>query len=105
MNAQTRQTLSFFESLHGNITDDMLAVFLQEAGLAKPGQSPRDLPQWPQWLPFKQSLRNNPAVITHNDEMKRLQDFKSPVLLVKGTGSAQFLHKIIDGYIHRKCFF
>lgn len=96
VNAQTQQTLKFFESLHGDITDDMLEAFLQEVGLARPGQSVRDLPQWQQWLPFKQSLRNSPAVVKHNDDLKRLQNLKSPVLLVKGTGSALFLHDIID---------
>jgi pimeloyl-ACP methyl ester carboxylesterase len=97
LDAQTQHSLSFLKSLHGDITDDMLAAFLQEVGLVKPGQSARDLPQWQQWLPFKQSLRNSPAVVTHSDDLKRLQDFKSPVLLIKGTGSAPYLHKIIDG--------
>ncbi len=96
LDAETRQTINFLESLHGDITDDMLAGFLQQVGLAKPEQSPRDLPQWQEWLPFRQSLRSNPAVVTHNDDLKRLKEIKSPVLLVKGTGSARFLHKIID---------
>ena len=95
MDAQTKRTLSFFNSLHDNITDSMLAAFLQEVGLAKPGHSPSDLPQWHEWLPFKQALRNGPAVVSHTDELKRLKTFKSPVLLVKGIGSAPFLHKII----------
>ncbi len=97
LDGETKETMKFFESLHGNITDDMLAAFLQQVGFAKPGQSPRDLPQWQGWLPFKQSLRNSPAVVTHYDELTRLNNIKSPVLLVKGTGSALFLHKIIDG--------
>jgi pimeloyl-ACP methyl ester carboxylesterase len=96
LDAHTQHTLSFLESLHGDITDDMLAGFLLEVGLAKPGQSPRELPQWQQWLPFKQSLRNSPAVVVHKDDIKRLRNLKMPVLLVKGTGSAPFLHKIID---------
>jgi len=97
LDAKTRNTLNFFESLHGNITDDMLEAFLKEAGFVKPGESARDLPQWQQWLPFKQSLRNCPSVVTHRDDLKRLQQLKSPVLLVKGTGSSLFFHKIIDG--------
>jgi pimeloyl-ACP methyl ester carboxylesterase len=97
LDAETQQTLNFFESLHGDITEDMLAAFLQEAGFVKPGESPRNLPQWTQWLPFRQALRNSPAIVAQRDELKRLQDFKQPVLLVKGTGSAPFLHHIIDG--------
>lgn len=97
LDVETQQTLNFFESLHGDITEDMLAAFLQEAGFVKPGESPRNLPQWTQWLPFRQSLRNSPAIVAQRDKLKRLQDFKQPVLLVKGTGSAPFLHHIIDG--------
>jgi pimeloyl-ACP methyl ester carboxylesterase len=97
LDMQSRDILNFFESLHGNITDDMLEVFLEGAGFVKPGESPRDLPQWEQWLPFKQSLRNCPSVATHRDDLKRLQQLKSPVLLAKGTGSSLFFHKIIDG--------
>lgn len=96
IDAETLHTINFFETLHGNITDDMLAGFLKEVGFVKDGQSPRELPQWPQWLPFKQALRNSPAIINHGDKLSRLQNFKAPVLLVKGTGSAAFLHKIID---------
>ncbi len=97
LDAQTQHTLTYFDSLHGNITDDMLEAFLRVTGFVKPGESPRNLPQWQQWLPFKQSLRNCPSVVTHSDDLKRLQQFKPPVLLVKGTGSSLFFHKIIDG--------
>ncbi|MGB8357680.1 MAG: alpha/beta fold hydrolase [Bacteroidales bacterium] len=96
LDEQTQKTMSFLESLHGDITDDMLAGFLQEVGFIKPGQSPRELPQWQQWLPFKRSLRNSPAVTSHKDDLERLRKLEAPVLLVKGTGSAPFLHKIID---------
>ncbi len=93
LDEQTKETLSFFESLQGYITDDMLEAFLKQVGLAGP---PHDLPQWQQLIHFKQSLRNCPAVVNHNDELRRLSTFKSPVLLIKGTGSAPFLHKITD---------
>jgi pimeloyl-ACP methyl ester carboxylesterase len=96
LDAETLHTISFFETLHGDITDDMLARFLKEAGFLKDGQSARELPQWPQWLPFKQALRNSPAVVNQRDKLSRLQNFNARVLLVKGTGSAAFLHKIID---------
>ena len=96
LDAQTQHTLSFLESLHGDITDDMLAGFLKEVGLVKTGESPRELPQWQQWLPFKQSLRNSPEVVLHKDNLERLRNLNVPVLLVKGTGSAPFLHRIID---------
>lgn len=97
LDTQTLQTMKLFETMHGEITDEMLAEFLQNVGFARPGESPRNLPQWEQWLPYKRSLRNNPAIVKHNDDLKRLKNLKSPVLLVKGTGSALFLHKILDG--------
>ncbi|MGE5406068.1 MAG: alpha/beta fold hydrolase [Methanosarcina sp.] len=96
LNASTQHTLSFLESLHSDITDDMLAGFLHEVGLVNPGHSPQEHPQWKQWLPFKLSLRNSPVVVSHKDDLERLRNLKMPVLLVKGTGSAPFLHKIID---------
>jgi hypothetical protein len=35
-------------------------------------------------------------VLQHEDDPQRLRDFERPVLLFKGTGSARFLHQIID---------
>lgn len=93
---ETGKSIQFLESLSGEISDEMLSGFLREVGLVKPGQSPGELPQWQQWLPYKQSLRNSTAVVEHNDSLSRLRNITFPVLLVKGTGSAKFLHNIID---------
>lgn len=93
---QTQKVADFFLTLKGDITEDMLASFLQVAGFTEPGQSPRDLPKWNYWLPFRQSLRNSPIVVNYNDDLKRLQNIKALVLLVKGTGSSPWLHQIID---------
>lgn len=96
LDVQTREIMHFFRTLKGNITDEMLSGFLEKAGFTQVGESPLNLPQWPQWLPYKKSLRNSRAIVNHTDDLKRLRNFKSPVLLVKGTGSAPFLHAIID---------
>ena len=93
---QTEDLIRFFRSLNGDITDDMLSKFLAKVGFVKEGESPRNLPQWQQWLPYIYSLRNSPAVVNHTDKISRLKNLKAPVLLVKGTGSASFLHSIID---------
>jgi pimeloyl-ACP methyl ester carboxylesterase len=93
---EAQQSADFFETQKGDITEDMLAEFLQRAGFVQQGQAVRDLPQWNQWLPFRQSLRINPSVVSSRDDVKRLKTFKPPVLLVKGTGSSAFLHHIID---------
>ncbi len=96
LDPETSKTVNFFETLKGDITEDMLASFLREAGFLKPNQQARELPQWQQWAPFRQSLRNCPAVVSHRDKLDRLHQIHAPVLLVKGTGSAPFLHRIID---------
>lgn len=94
---EAQHTAAFFQKFHGDITEDMLADFLVHAGFVAPGQSPRDLPQWNDWVHFRQSLRDNPFVVSYNDSAQRLRQFQPPVLLVKGTGSTRWLHHIIDG--------
>ena len=93
---EAQQTADFFETQKDNITEDMLAEFLKHAGFVQPGQSPRELPQWNYWIPFRQSLRINPSVVTFKDDSNRLKTFQPPVLLVKGTGSTKWLHNVID---------
>ena len=92
----TKVEMDFFKTLHGDITEDMLAKFLQHAGFVAPGQNARELPQWDRWVPFRRSLRNSPAVVGFKDDIKRLEQFQVPTLLVKGTGSSPWLHRIID---------
>ena len=41
---EAQQTADFFETQKGDITEEMLAEFLLHAGLATPGQDPRELP-------------------------------------------------------------
>jgi pimeloyl-ACP methyl ester carboxylesterase len=90
------QNEKILSTLHGNITEEMLTQFLFAVGLCPPGQNPRELPQWSLWVQYRRSLRNSPAVIKHTDKISRLNGFNKPVLLVKGTGSAGFLHQIIE---------
>lgn len=96
---ELKQVKDYFSSVPGTdatITDEDLEEFLSFAGFSKQGESVRNLPQWDAWLNFKGSLRCNSVVPTHDDSVERLQKFSAPVLLVKGTGSAYFLHRIID---------
>ncbi len=94
---EVQKAANFFETQNGDISEDMLAEFLTHAGFVQPGQSPRDLPQWNYWVPFRQSLRVNPFVVSFRDDVKRLKKFQPPVLLIKGTGSSSWLHHVIDG--------
>lgn len=84
-------------SLLGDISETQLETFAKTVGLLQPGEAGRNLPQWDSWMQHRQSLRNSRAVIEHDDSAARLKAFQPPVLLVKGTGSAPFLHDIIDG--------
>ncbi|MBI3397431.1 alpha/beta fold hydrolase, partial [Candidatus Woesebacteria bacterium] len=66
---QTQKEADFFLTLHGDITEDMLAEFLQHAGFIRPGQSARKFPQWNKWTPFRKSLRNSPTVVNYTDDI------------------------------------
>jgi pimeloyl-ACP methyl ester carboxylesterase len=94
---ETEKTAEFFQTFQGDISEDMLADFLVRAGLVPPGQQPRETPQWNNWVLHRQSLRSNPYVVSFDDTLERLKRFQTPVLLVKGTGSTQWLHRVIDG--------
>jgi|GEM_PF-811207 len=94
---EMKKTTDFFMTFKGDISEDMLAAFLINAGFVQPGKSARDLPQWSRWINFRLSLRNNPYAVLHSDKIQRLRNFQVPTLLVKGTGSTKWLHDVIDG--------
>lgn len=94
---EAQLSADFFETQTGDITEDMLAEFLLRAGFVQQGQSPRDLPKWNYWIPFRRSLRINPSVVSFRDDIERLKNCQPLLLLVKGTGSTEWLHHIIDG--------
>lgn len=96
IDGDAKQIVNMLLTLHGDISEDKLEQFLCAVGFCPPEQSPRDLPQWPLWVQYRQSLRNSEATVKHEDEPARLRAFRRPVLLVKGTGSAKFLHQIVD---------
>lgn len=93
---EVRSAQRVLEALHGDITEEMLATFVTQVSIVPPGVSPREAPQWPVWTRHRQSLRNCRAVIAHADARARLRALHVPVLLVKGTGSQRFLHRIVD---------
>ncbi len=96
MDAEAQSNEKILQSMKGDISEGDLEQFALTVGLVPPGRPPSSLPQWQLWLQHRQSLRNNPAVIAHTDSLDRLHKLQAPVLLVKGTGSARFLHQIID---------
>jgi pimeloyl-ACP methyl ester carboxylesterase len=88
---------ALYETMTGDVTEQQLATFVCQAGLCPPGKSPTELPQWPAWVKHRRSLRTGGAAWGHTDSAARLRGFDRPVLLVKGTGSSHFLHRIVDG--------
>jgi pimeloyl-ACP methyl ester carboxylesterase len=82
--------------VHDNVSEAQLEQFVRAVGLCPPGKAVRDLSQWPVWLRHRQSLCNSGAAFHHEDDPARLRAFYRPVLLVKGTGSAEFLHQVVD---------
>jgi pimeloyl-ACP methyl ester carboxylesterase len=96
LDKNAKKSIDILKTLNGDITEEKLEKFLEAVGFVPPGKSAREVPQWNSWLPFRQSIRNSPAVVEHTDDIGRLKSFDKPVLLVKGTGSAGFLHQIID---------
>ncbi|MBA3891930.1 MAG: alpha/beta fold hydrolase [Gemmatimonadaceae bacterium] len=96
----SRRERDDLERLHrdmiGGVTEAHLARFVRLAALGPPDTRPEDLPAWPLWVQHRRSLRNGPALFAHRDDAARLRGFARPVLLVKGTGSAHSLHRIID---------
>jgi pimeloyl-ACP methyl ester carboxylesterase len=98
---QARREVEAIRQLHaemaGDVSEDQLASFVRQAGFCPPGSAPRDLPAWPVWLEHRRSLLSGVAPWGHRDDADRLRGFDRPVLLVKGTGSSHFLHRIVDG--------
>lgn len=84
------------KSIRGDVSEIQLEQFTCAVGLCPPGKAPQELPQWQLWMQHRQSLLNTSAPFNHTDDPSRLHNFTRPVLLVKGTGSAGFLHQIID---------
>jgi pimeloyl-ACP methyl ester carboxylesterase len=97
LDADTRKVVALLETRLDTVKESDLEAFAQNVGLLRPSEKGSSLPQWPIWMQHRFSLRNNPFVIAHTDDTARLVAFTPPVLLVKGTGSAKFLHQIIDG--------
>jgi pimeloyl-ACP methyl ester carboxylesterase len=96
LDESAQKEADFFSGLKDDITEEMLGNFLAHAGFLRSDQSPHEHPQWNKWVTFRQSLRSSPAVADYKDDIKRLHNIKAPVLLVKGTGSSVWLHRIID---------
>jgi pimeloyl-ACP methyl ester carboxylesterase len=83
--------------MRDDVTEEQLAAFARQVALAPPGVEPSTIPGWPVWVRYRRSLRGGMALFRHVDSLARVRALDVPVLLVKGTDSAHFLHRIVDG--------
>jgi pimeloyl-ACP methyl ester carboxylesterase len=96
LGSEYESLLELSKTINDNVSEEQLEQFVRAVGLCPPGKLPRELPHWQLWMRHRQSLLNTNAPFSHKDDPARLQAFQRPVLLVKGTGSAKFLHQIIE---------
>jgi pimeloyl-ACP methyl ester carboxylesterase len=54
------------------------------------GHSPRDLPQWPQWVRYRNSLRGLYTVGDYTDDPAKLRTLTMPALIVTGADTVSF---------------
>ncbi len=80
----------------GDVSEEQLAQFAHFAGFVPPGVAPQSMPPWPVWVQHRQSLRTGDVAFRHDDNIRRVRAFRSPVLLFKGVGSPDYLRGIID---------
>src|SRR5690606_12070751 len=78
------------------VSEDQLAWFAHFAGFVPREVDPRSLPAWHVWSEHRQSLRIGDAPFRHEDDIEWVRNFQNPVLLLKGQGSAEYYHQILD---------
>lgn len=79
-----------------DVSEEQLVWFAHFAGFVPEEVDPRTLPPWSGWFQHRQSLRMGDSPYRHEDRIELVRSFDKPVLLVKGEGSSQYYHDIID---------
>ena len=86
-----REMQAFVSSLRGRpVQEDHVERFRCLLGDCAGGRSPRQLPQWPQWVKYRNALRGLYAVSEYNDEPARLRALTMPALIVTGAQTVSF---------------
>jgi pimeloyl-ACP methyl ester carboxylesterase len=79
-----------------DVTEAQLAAFIRMVGVVPPDMQPQQHPRWPIWVQHRLAMRGGAVEFEHRDDVARLRAFDRPVLLIKGEGSARWLHAIVD---------
>jgi pimeloyl-ACP methyl ester carboxylesterase len=96
--AEVEEMQSLLHGLAGRaVTEEDLARFLRVAGFVGDGEDARQLPAWPRWLPHRMALSWQSARLDHPGRaVAELRRITQPVLLVKGTATADWLKRVVD---------
>lgn len=91
-----REMQEFVNGLRGReISEEHVERFRCLLGDCAGGRSPRQLPQWPQWVKYRNSLRALYTVGAYNDDPARLRALTVPALIVTGARTVSF-HRVIN---------
>jgi pimeloyl-ACP methyl ester carboxylesterase len=87
--------------IHGiagkDVSEDDLAQFLELAGFVASKDEARAHPNWERWLPHRNALSwNFESSDRSGRTVEELRGIDAPVLLVKGTVTADWLRRVVD---------
>jgi pimeloyl-ACP methyl ester carboxylesterase len=86
-----REMQELVSSLRGReVSEEHVERFRCLLGDCASGRSPRQLPQWPQWVKYRYSLRGLYTVGDYNDDPARLRALTMPALIVTGAQTVSF---------------
>lgn len=88
---------SFMHGLAGReVSEDDLARFLRVAGFLRPGEDPRDHPNWERWLPHRMALSwQSEALDRSGRSIAELGLISAPTLLVRGTVTVEWEKRVV----------
>lgn len=99
--AGARQMQEFVSSLrHTTITEAHVERFRCLLGDCAGGRSPRQAPQWNQWVRYGNSLRGLHTIGDYQDDPSRLRALLIPTLVVNGAETVAF-HRAINAALSR----
>jgi pimeloyl-ACP methyl ester carboxylesterase len=86
-----REMQELVSSLRGGpVGEEHVERFRCLLGDCAGGRSVRQLPQWPQWVKYRNSLRGLYSVGDYNDDPARLRGLTMPALIVSGAQTVAF---------------
>ncbi len=99
--AGAREMQEFVSSLrHTTITEAHVERFRCLLGDCAGGRSPRQAPQWNQWVRYRNSLRGLHTIGDYKDDPSRLRSLLIPTLVVNGAETVAF-HRAINAALIR----